>query len=358
MDLSERRDHILEMLAVIARDLDRSQTKAEQVAKAQGTEDTGDESAAAISHGRGRAISGFSIAQLVSEFRALRASVLRLWSEVDDEPDRAKLQEATRFNEAIDQLLAVSVAKYSRDLEQSKELLLGVIAHDLRNPLGSIMMGASMALTRAEPSSPDARTASRALASVARMEEIIGDLLDFSNARFGTGMPVTLVDTDIEAVCRQVVDEIAAFHPDSDVRVVTSGAVHGQWDGARIGQLISNLVGNAYQHGAPDAAIEVAIRGEPEQVVLAVHNSGSMIAARDLPHIFDPFRQLKPSSAKSRGSRSAGLGLFIVQAIVAAHHGTIDVESTERGTTFTVRLPRHSRNDARSDSSTAQGSVH
>ena len=170
------------------------------------------------------------------------------------------------------------------------------------------------------------------------MNEIIGDLLDFTRTRLGAGIPVVRADMDMETICRQTVDEIAAFHPGFIVHFEASGQLRGNWDKARIGQALSNLVGNAYQHGLQNAPVEVALRGEPDRVVLTVHNKGPVIAKNHLQDIFNPFRQLEPGRAKSKDS--LGLGLYIVQAIVTAHQGTIAVESTERGTTFTVRLPR------------------
>ena len=170
------------------------------------------------------------------------------------------------------------------------------------------------------------------------MNEIIGDLLDFTRTRLGAGIPVVRADMDMETICRQTVDEIAAFHPGRIVHFEASGQMRGQWDKGRIGQALSNLVGNAHQHGLENAPVEVTLRGEPDRMVLTVHNKGPVIAKSHLQDIFDPFRQLEPGRTKSKDS--LGLGLYIVQAIVTAHQGTIDVESTERGTTFTVRLPR------------------
>jgi signal transduction histidine kinase len=277
---------------------------------------------------------------MVSEFRALRASVLRLWSEAQNEFDRASVDDVTRFNEAIDQLLAESITRYAQDVDSSKDLFIGVLGHDLRNPLGAIMMSATVMMTEEGPDWPHLKTVARILRSGTRMDEIIGDLLDFTRTRLGSGIPVVRADMDMETVCRQTVDEITAFHPGCVVHFEASGPLRGEWDKGRIGQALSNLVGNAYQHGLEDAPIEVTLRGEPDQVVLTVHNKGPVIAKRDLQDIFNPFRQLEPGRAKAKDSSSLGLGLYIVQAIVTAHQGTIDVESTERGITFTVRLPR------------------
>jgi signal transduction histidine kinase len=277
---------------------------------------------------------------MVAEFRALRASVLRLWSDAQAEGDRASLEEVTRFNESIDQQLSESIARYAQDVDRSKDLFLGVLGHDLRNPLGAIMMSASAMLQKEAPDGRHSKTIGRILESGTRMDGIIGDLVDLTRTRLGPGIPVECADMDMGTVCRQTVQEIVAFHPDCVVHFEASGPLRGQWDSGRIGQALSNLLGNAHQHGPKNAPIEVALRGEPERVVLTVHNQGPAIAKHELQDIFDPFRQLEPVRGKSRDARSMGLGLYIVQAIVAAHRGTIDVESTERGTTFTVRLPR------------------
>lgn len=341
MDLEQRRDHVEGMLKAIAIDLDTPQTKGEQKEKSKGNEDAHvDSNTAATAHGTDRAAIGYTPAEMMSEFRALRASVLRLWSEAQGDFDRASVDDVTRFNEAIDQILAESMTRYAQDVDRSKELFLGALGHDLRNPLGAIMMSATVMMTQEGPDWPHLKTVSRIVRSGTRMNEIIGDLLDFTRTRLGAGIPVVRADMDMETIARQTVDEITAFHPGCIVHFEASGPLRGQWDKGRIGQALSNLVGNAYQHGLENAPIEVTLRGEPDQVVLTVHNKGPVIAKSDLQDIFNPFSQLEPGRAKSKDSSSLGLGLYIVQAIVTAHQGTIDVESTERGTTFTVRLPR------------------
>lgn len=342
MDLEERRDHVVGMLMAIALDLDTPQTKAEQREKSKGNDDASTDShTAASAHGTDRAAKGYTPEQMVSEFRALRACVLRLWAEAQSEFNRGNVQEMTRFNESIDQLLAESIARYSEDVQRSKDLFLGVLGHDLRNPLGAIMMSATMMIRKEGPSWAHLKTASRILGSATRMDEMIRDLVDFTRTRLGNGIPVELDHAvDLEEVCRSTVDEIAAFHPNCRVSFEASGELRGAWDAGRMAQALSNLVGNAYQHGSPDEPIEVVVRGEPDRVVLSVHNKGTAIAERDLRDIFDPFRQLDPSRARSKEARSLGLGLYIAQAIVSAHDGTIGVESGAGGTTFTVLLPR------------------
>lgn len=341
MDLVQRRDHVADMLKAIARDLDTPQTKREQADKSKGNGDAHVASdTAANAHGTDRAATGFSPVEVISEFRALRASVLRLWSEAQNEFSREHLEQVTRFNEAIDQLLAESMTRYAHDVERSKDLFLGVLSHDLRNPLGAIMMSATVMMTQEGPDWVHSKTASRILKAGTRMDGLISDLVDFTRTRLGTGIPIVRAEMDLQTTCRQTIDEITAFHPRCVVHFEASGELRGAWDHGRMAQALSNLVGNAIQHGSEHAPIEVAVRGEVEDVVLSVHNQGPRIPERHLHDIFDPFKQLAPPSTKSKDARSVGLGLYIVQAIVTAHQGTIDVASTDRGTTFTVRLPR------------------
>jgi signal transduction histidine kinase len=339
-NLVERRDHLEGMLKAIVIDLDTPQTKREQADKSEGKDDGDvDSQSAANAHGTERAASGYTPVELVGEFRALRASVLRLWTENESGPNRVSLEEVSRFNEAVDQALAESMARYAQDVESSKDLFLGVLGHDLRNPLGAIMMSATVMIEQEGLEWPHAKAASRILRSGTRMDHMINDLLDFTRARLGAGIPVVLADTDIEALCRQAIDEITAFHPRSTVSFEASGPLRGEWDRARIGQALSNLIGNAYRRGA-EQPVTVTARGDADRVELSVHDQGPVIAKGQLQEIFNPFRKLDPGREESADLRSVGLGLYIAQSIVKAHHGTIEVESSEAGTTFTVTLPR------------------
>jgi signal transduction histidine kinase len=358
MNVKQRRDHVEGLLKAIAADLDSRQTKCEQASKATGKDDASVASdTAANAHGTDRAATGFSPIDVVSEFRALRASVLRLWSEAQRQFSREDLEEVTRFNEAIDQQLVESMTRYAHDVEHSKDLFLGVLCHDLRNPLGAIMMSATVMMTTEGPDWPQHKTAARILNAGTRMDGLIGDLVDFTRNRLGSGIPIVRSEMDMETICRQTVDEITAFHPRCAVNFKASGDLHGSWDSGRIGQAVSNLCGNAFQHGSENAPIDVAVRGEADHVVVAVHNKGHRIPKSRLHDIFNPFTQLEPGSTKPEDSRSVGLGLYIVQAIVIAHEGTIDVESNERGTTFTLRLPR-TPNETERDSSDRQFAAH
>ena len=342
MDLKDRRDHIEGMLAAIAADLRTPQSKGEQTEKSKGTDDAHvDSKSPANSHGTDRAAMGYTPVQMVAEFRALRASILRRWSEAQRAHLASDLEEVTRFNEAIDQLLAESVGTYMKDVEHSKDLFLGVVGHDLRNPLGAIMMSATGMMVEEGAAWPHARKATRILACCTRMEGIISDLMDVTLVRLGGGIPIVQAQMDLGETCRHAADEIAAFHPGCVVTFAAKGELTGEWDSGRIGQLTSNLVGNAFQHGEAGEPIEVTVHGEAQQVELTVRNKGPVIPKSALQDIFSPFRQLEPVLPTRKPRGSVGLGLFIAKAIVTSHGGTLEVASTKRGTAFTARLPRH-----------------
>ncbi len=339
--IEARRDHIVGMLRAIALDLETPQTPHEQAEKSKGRGDAPlDAPSAANDHGSDRASLGYTPSQMVAEFRALRASVLRLWAKEKDAWTPESLAEITRFNESIDQLLAESVAKYTQDVDHAKDLFLGVLGHDLRNPLGAIMMSAASMIRRESPDWPHLKTVSRILNSGNRMNSMISDLLDFTRTRLGSGIPIVYRELDLSLLCQETADEIAAFHPQVMVDFQADEPLRGQWDGGRIAQMLSNLLANAVQHGLANAPVKVMLRGSPESVVLSVENQGAVIPKADLKNIFSPFVQLDPAKGKTGANRNLGLGLYIAQAIVAAHHGTIDVESTPDRTTFRVHLPR------------------
>lgn len=220
-----------------------------------------------------------------------------------------------------------------------RDQVMGILGHDLRNPLAAIKAGASL-LRRPEAAPADvARVASRIERSVDRAATMIAELLDFTHSRFKGVLPVAPGPCDLAEVCRHVVSELKAGNPDHTIELSVEGDCRGTWDRARLGQLASNLVGNALTHGAPAFPVRVSVRDEGEAVVLEVVNQGQPIPPESLPVIFEPFRRGENRSGEQQG---LGLGLYIVQQIALAHGGTVAVRSTaEAGTTFAVRLPRH-----------------
>jgi signal transduction histidine kinase len=343
MDLPALRDHAGEMLKTIVTDLRTPQTKAEQTEKSKGNSDTGPETAdtPAEVHGAGRAASGFSLAEMVSEYRALRASVIRLWTKQCGTLTGADLEDLMRFNEAIDQSTAESITRFTQDLDQSKEMFIAVLGHDLRAPLGAVSMASQFMLDTGELKEPHLTLTTRILRSARRMNRMVGDLLDFTRSRLGSGVPIARRKMDVAVVARHAVEEMSDAEPASVIKLDTSGDLLGKWDSERISQLLSNMLANAVQHGTAEAPISVTVAGDTEGVVLRVHNRGPAIPASDLPGLFNPLKRLAPGEAATSNSHNLGLGLYIAERIVTAHGGTIDVESSAAaGTSFTVRLPR------------------
>ena len=341
--IEDLNDHASEMLTAIAADLKTPQDAHEQSEKSMGRApifEAGVDTAAE-KHGTGRAESGFSMDQMVAEYRALRASVIRLWSKDRGEATSLDLDDLTRFNEAIDQSLAESITRFTRDLDKSKEMFLAILGHDLRTPIGAIMTSASFMLETRELPEPHLTLTTRIADASRRMNQMVGALLDFTRSRLGGGIPITRAPMDMGKAVHDVVNELAAAHPERAISVEARGSLRGEWDCQRIAQVLSNLISNAIEHGSERTAVSVAVHGTDEEVSIAVHNRGPAIPEDQLDGIFNA---MKPGGAHGRihgPTANLGLGLYIADSIVSAHNGRVDVESSEeKGTTFTVHLPR------------------
>jgi PAS domain S-box-containing protein len=237
----------------------------------------------------------------------------------------------------------IAVAMVAHDLTEQKrtselrERLLGIVGHDLRNPLTAIQMGSEVIRYAPESRGLQIKAAERIQASARRMERIIRDLLDLTKVRLGGGIEVAPRWTDAHQLCERIVEELRMAHPGREISLATSGDGHGNWDADRLEQVVSNLIANAVQYGPDDKAVLVESSGGDAEWTLSVQNFGELISAEVLPRIFDPFKQGSVSRAR-RGN--LGLGLFIVHELVLAHQGTIEVSSTSGdGTRFVVRLP-------------------
>jgi two-component system sensor histidine kinase/response regulator len=226
------------------------------------------------------------------------------------------------------------------------EMFAAVLGHDLRSPLGAIMTSAQI-VKRLSSDPVIAGAASRILSSGHHMTRMIEDLLDTTRARLGAGLPVSRESVDLAAIVARAVEQHAETHPGRPITVASAGDSRGLWDGVRIAQLLSNLIGNALEHGSRDAAVAIGLDGQHAAcVTLTVSNAGA-IAPEMVPHIFDPFR-----SGRQPGDRQGlGLGLYIAQEIARAHGGTITLESASGTTTFRVILPRHAGPQDRDTSS-------
>jgi PAS domain S-box-containing protein len=246
---------------------------------------------------------------------------------------RRQLEEERVARAALERALAEQ-----KKQEELREQLIGIVGHDLRTPLSSIVMGAGMMLKRGTLSENDAKTMARIARSADRMAKIISQLLDFTRARLGGGIRIDARPMDLAEVCSEVISELETANPDRTIRIAADGDTRGTWDRDRLSQVVQNLVGNALQHGAAHGAVDVSVAGEGDSVVLSVHNEGPAISPALLPIIFDPFRRQNNATRKTEG---LGLGLYICREMVRAHGGDISVRSAEgTGTAFTVTVPR------------------
>lgn len=334
---SQLRDSAAEILAAIAADMRDPQSAAQQEAKSRGDElnpKSGFNHVAHL-HADDRLSHGFGINDVVAEFRALRATVLRRWQKTSP-GGAAAFQEMIRFNEAIDQVLAESVRHYAYRTERIRDLFAGVLAHDLRSPLGAILNAAEVLLRDESLPSASVRAVAFVQRGATRMKQMIDDLLIFTRSRLGDTLPVSFTPQDMGRICSDTADEVRASYPNARIDLRLAGELRGRWDGSRIGQLLANLLANAVRYGSGQVVLEA--RGHDGQMTIVVANEGNPIPAHALPTLFDP---LTRASTPNRSGTAAGmgLGLYICRCIAAAHHGTIGVESTERGTSFIVHIP-------------------
>ena len=335
------RNHIHQILAFIVSDIKSAQSDLQQVQKSRGNKKKTSTPTAAETHAALRLAGGFDIDQMVSEYRALRASIIKLWGGTNTQINQEDLMDLTRFNESIDQELAESVSHSTKKVNYSKDLFIGVLSHDIRSPLNAITMSAQLQQNTATPKERQLMLSSQIFESATRISTIVDDLLDVTRALFGAGIPAVRVPMDMEFVGRQLVEEMRVVYPTRTIVFEASGNLKGEWDKARIGQVFSNLIGNAVQYSFKDTSIEVAVKGAKEEVELSVHNIGVPIPREQTKTIFNSLTRAVTDEGNHPASVNLGLGLYIVKEVVQSHGGTIDVKSSEKGgTTFTARFPR------------------
>lgn len=340
LDAATLRDHAAEILETIAEDLAQPQSAAQQDAKASGQAPRKRASTPAETHADFRMVAGFAVDALITEYRALRASVLKIWTKQGGGSTPDDLADLTRFNEAIDQSIAESVGRYTRQTRSATELFIGILGHDIRNPLGTILMSSEV-LVRSGQLTREAATPIQNAAT--RIRGIIEQVVDFTRAQTDGVMPIVRVPGNLATDIFRVVQETQVRHPTRTLRLESSGNFDGSWDDGRIGQLVSNLLGNAILYGARDSDVTVKMGTDEDRVWFSVHNLGPAIPADDRHRIFQPLERgiQNQYGAERRETMGLGLGLYICREIVHAHGGRLSLESSdEAGTTFTVELPR------------------
>ncbi|MCA9236473.1 MAG: HAMP domain-containing histidine kinase [Planctomycetales bacterium] len=346
MDALALRDHAGDILLATVRDMRLPQSRTERAAKSRSRpiDNAGEATlnGASEQHAIGRLGSGFDLPEVVSEYRALRASVLRLWDDSRPDPDDSAVDDVTRFNESIDQSLAKAVSSYTKRVNQSRDLFLAILSHDLRNPLNSIAMSAALLPRLVKPAADTNEVVAQIATNADVMARMISDLLDYTRTRLGAGMPVHVAPMDLGILSEELFKEFRTAHPSRNIRFQSEGELSGHWDADRLRQAISNVMGNAIQHSPQSALVELRVMGEGPIVRLVVYNGGSVIPPGELASIFDPL--VRGSSAehpRQHRPGSIGLGLYIARQIAQSHGGSVDATSSEEaGTEFTVRLPR------------------
>jgi sigma-B regulation protein RsbU (phosphoserine phosphatase) len=225
----------------------------------------------------------------------------------------------------------------ARDRALLAEQMMGIVSHDLRNPLSTIMMGTAL-LGRQGASPQQTIVLGRITRAADRAQRMISQLLDFTQARLGEGLSVTPRGVDLHGAVRECVDELSLAFAGRTLRHEAVGEREECFvDPDRLSQLIGNLVANAMTYG--DKSLEVTVRSEiaAEEFSIAVHNWGEPIAPEAMAMIFEPLSRGQDDGETG----SMGLGLYIVHQIARAHHGRVEVRSSrEAGTAFRACFPR------------------
>ena len=334
------RDHIPKILDAVVLDMNREQSQAESRAKSLGAgNDDAVGDTAAETHGRLRAKGGLQVAQLVAEYRALRASVLRLWAE--SHPHTSSIAEVVRFNEAIDQAIAESVEHFSAEMDQLRNIFLGVLGHDLRGPLNAILLTSKL-ITQLANDPKISAPLGVLIRSGRRMASLLDTLLEYNRSVLGNGIPIHRAETDLAVECAAELELLKAALPGSVVTLTCDGDLKGEFDASRIREALGNLVSNASVYGKKGEPIAVALAEDQGVVLIRVSNAGPEIPAAEIARMFQPLQ--RGSQAASASSRTnLGLGLFIVDQIARAHGGDIRCQSQGGQTVFELKLPKGSQ---------------
>ena len=277
--------------------------------------------------------------QLVGEYASLRASVVRQWRRKHPAPSPADLDDLVHFNEAMDRSLAELTTTFAPSDSQPQSLFLGVLNHELRTSVASILMSAQVLTHRSTPGSPEAKAAQRILRSCEQVRQTLDALSDFTKVRLGEHLEIDRVRDDMGVLCRQAVDAFARVDPERRIRLTSDADLSGDWDTARVREAVGGLLGNAARFASRGSVVTIAVDGKAvDAVTVTVHGDGTPIDVETLRTIFDPVARVESENATYAG---LGLGLFIVRKVVDAHGGQVSVDAAPgSGTTFTMVMPR------------------
>ena len=278
---------------------------------------------------------GIPLEVLTKEYHLLRMIILRalLVLPCTDEVRRLMIL----VDDGLDFAAAEAVSRYTSHRDEVRDRFVGILGHDLRNPLSSVTLAAAGIAAFPCTAPKHASNASIIQRSAERMQRMIGDVMDFAQAHLGDGIPAVPVPCDMAALAIEAAHELKLVHPDRDIAVESSGNTSGAYDKDRVVQVLSNLIGNAIQHGTDPIRIMVREREDRLAVVTRVTNHGKPIDAARLTQLFEPFSAaLEPRERRS----GLGLGLYIVQQIAIAHGALCVVRSDDNETSFEIEWPR------------------
>lgn len=273
---------------------------------------------------------GIDLRSLTREYALLRSVLLRELRAVAEAPRDSLI----RLNEGLDEAMHEAVRRYAETRDRARDLFIAILAHDLRNPLNAVTVSAAAIQLQKSISSDVKKAANLIAASGERMARMVADLLELARTQLGGGIKVQLAPNDLGAIAEHVTHELRAAHPKRDIRVSVRGDLRGPFDRPRVEQALSNLIGNAIQHGQDPIEILVHEADDRRSLETAVTSRGRPIAPEELATFFDPFR---PDRTSTEG---LGLGLYIVGQIALAHGARVDARSVEGRTTFVVTWPR------------------
>ena len=292
-------------------------------------------SALAEGHALQRLGHGIDLVTLTREYIVLRSTILRELLAVPSGEANRELM--VRVDEGLDEAIHEAVRRYTQRRDQLRDRFVGILAHDLRTPLQGITMAAARLLgDTTGPEDRARRLASMITRSAERMGRMIHDLIDLARGQLGGGMHIVLREGDLGELCREALDEVRLAHPDRELVLERSGDLRGMWDHDRVIQAMSNLIGNAVEHGGDPITLSIRETPDREAIITAVNDRGGPIPATRLARLFDPIRE---ETAPRR--KGLGLGLYVARQIATAHGARIRATSTkEAGTTFEVEWPR------------------
>jgi signal transduction histidine kinase len=306
----------------------------------EGRKEEADRCFAALADGHALQRLGFGIelAVVSIEYAWLRHVILEHVLRLPAAPDSG--QQLVRLNAGLDRAVQFSIRRYTERRDLVRDRFIGILGHDLRNPLNAATVATHMLLQSETLPEQDRRFVLTIARSTARMNHIVRDVLDFARGHLGGGIPAHPAGCDMGEICRSAVEEISAAHPLRKIELSTRGDLRGTFDRERVLQAIGNLLGNAIQHGRDPIQVQVWERDDREAIVTRVANRGAAIPREMIGKLFDPFVR-----AGDEPKQSLGLGLYIVAQIARAHGATYDIASNDEQTVVEIRWPRSPRTE-------------